>query len=292
MSYTKIGLGLHLGELSPAATYSLQPSAPAGTYAMARPSRKTARQDQILASLNVDPAMRVQELAVRLDVSTETVRRDLNDLELSGEIKRTYGGAVRAKRFEPLLTDRLVQQVPQRQSIARCAAERLKGIDTLLIGGGATTFHFARELVEVTYPLTVITPSYGVAVELSRNSLIEVLCLPGIFDGREGLVCGLETVSAIGRYRVPAAVIGASGIAADGISEAMHGPSQIYKAMIETAGNVFVLADGSKFNKRALVLLSAWAPKFTLVTDVAPTGDLLSSLEGGGVQVVIAESFT
>ena len=76
-------------------------------------SKKARRQSNILDVLQLDPAKRVTELANELDVSAETVRRDLAELDASGRIKRTYGGAVRIAQFEPALSERLKLHVAE-----------------------------------------------------------------------------------------------------------------------------------------------------------------------------------
>ena len=69
-------------------------------------SKKTNRQNRILNQLEVNPRIRVNEMAEDLGVSTETVRRDLAELDDAGRIQRTYGGAVSIKTFEPALAER------------------------------------------------------------------------------------------------------------------------------------------------------------------------------------------
>ena len=72
---------------------------------MSRPS-KSDRQARIVAELRATPSLRVNELAELLGVSTETVRRDLAELDERGLINRTYGGAMRPVAFEPALAER------------------------------------------------------------------------------------------------------------------------------------------------------------------------------------------
>ena len=109
-------------------------------------SRKEVRQHRILAALEANPALRVTQLADELAVSAETIRRDLDELVQLGQVNRTHGGAVRNNRSEPALNERLAINVPERRAIARAAAERHAGAGALLLGGGATMTHFAREL--------------------------------------------------------------------------------------------------------------------------------------------------
>ncbi|ABM56451.1 DeoR/GlpR family DNA-binding transcription regulator [Verminephrobacter eiseniae] len=255
---------------------------------MATQSRKSRRQEQILETLLLNPTQRVHQLAQTLRVSAETVRRDLAELAEGGKLSRTYGGALRTQQFEPALSERLLLKVRERQAIARQAAQRLGNMDVLMIGGGATTLHFARAIRRLNHPMTVITPAYSVAQELSRNPCFEVMCLPGIFEGKEGLVCGPEAIKAIERFHVPVAVLGASGVSREGVSEALLSAGQVYQAIMANSDQVFVLADGSKFNKRALTLLGTWQSNITLVTDVQPSGELQTAISQGRVLVEVA----
>ena len=252
--------------------------------------KKERRQDQILKALDRSPAMRVRDLAETLNVSTETIRRDLTHLDKTGRINRTYGGAVRGQVSEPHLAERLNEHIAARQAIARTAMALIGEAETIFIGGGATTLHFARALRSFTRQLTVVTPAFRVATELSENPRIQIMCLPGIFDGKEGLVTGPETLAAIRRYYAPVAFMGASAIDAGGVSEAMLGPSEVYRAMIESAQSVYILADQSKFDRRSLKYIAAWTDVTHLVTDVAPNADLLNALKAGGTEITLSDA--
>ncbi len=254
-------------------------------------SRKELRQGKILSALGANPSLRVNQLAEELDVSTETIRRDLAELDQIGRLSRTYGGAVSTgNRFEPALNERLGLFVAERRAIARAAAARYESAETLVLGGGATMLAFARALRETRQRITVITPAYPVAVELGSNPLIEVLLLPGAFEPQERMVCGSETVRALERYRAEVALIGASGLDPSGVSEAMLRAGEVYAAMLAHANRGVVLADHSKFGKRALVLLRGWSAALTLITDRPPDGALAAALREGESDCVVAET--
>lgn len=251
-------------------------------------SRKELRHVQILAAFDDNPALRVNQLAEDLGVSTETIRRDLAELDHIGRLSRTYGGAVSAnKRFEPALNERLRLHVHERQAIAQAAVARVQGAETMVLGGGATMLAFARGLRATRHRITVITPAYPVAVELATNPLIEVVLLPGIFESQEHLVCGPETIRALERYRAEVAIIGASGLDPSGVSEAMLAAGEIYAAMLAHADHGVVLADHSKFGKRALFLLQGWTPALSLFTDQPPAGALAAALREGGSECIV-----
>jgi len=98
---------------------------------------KSDRQARIVAELRTAPTLRVNELAQLLDVSTETVRRDLAELDERGLINRTYGGATRPVSFEPALAEREKMMVAERERIAAAAVTLVEANDILMIGGGA-----------------------------------------------------------------------------------------------------------------------------------------------------------
>jgi DeoR/GlpR family transcriptional regulator of sugar metabolism len=251
-------------------------------------SKKSQRHDRIVSVLEANPAIRSSELAELLDVSAETVRRDLAELDASGRIKRTYGGAVRAKAFEPALAERSKLHIAARERISSRAVERVEGADSMFISGGATTLHFARALRLTDRPLTVLTPAFSIATELCTNPLIQVMSLPGIVEPKEGLVHGADTIRSIAQFRASVAVVGASGVDEAGASEALLHAAQVYSAMIAAADTTVVLADSSKFGHRSLQQILAWSDDTALVTDTTPPDRLREAIVAAGAEVVVA----
>jgi len=252
-------------------------------------SKKAIRQEEILAALEADPAQRVNALSQALGVSSETIRRDLSELDRAGKISRTYGGAVRSSLvLEPALAVRIKTQVKERQRIARAALDHLDTANSLFISGGATALHFAHVLRHTTRPLVVITPAYSVATALAANPLIQVMQLPGTVNGQEGLVVGADTITAIERFRAPLTVVSASGLDAEGLSEALPAAAQIYTAMITQSERTLMLADATKFDKRALCQLCPWSARIHLITDLAPPERLRTAIHNAGAAVTVA----
>jgi len=250
---------------------------------------KAGRQRQIIADLGLHPAMRVGELAGRLGVSTETIRRDLSELDGRGLISRTYGGAMRPVAHEPGLAEREGLMVAERQRIAATAAAMLERNDILMVGGGATTLHFAKRAAVLDLPLTVITHAFSIAMALAANPLVRVLMLPGEYDGREGLIHGAETVEALQRFRANKAFLGASGLTAEGPNDAAMGPGQVYGAMVRRASHTLVLADHTKFDRPSLTVYAPWSERVSLLTDKSPDGALAEALAAAGSKFLTAE---
>lgn len=249
---------------------------------------KSDRQARIVAELRASPALRVNELASLLHVSTETVRRDLAELDERGLINRTYGGATRPIAFEPALAEREGLMVAERESIAAAAVKLVEANDILMIGGGATTLQFARRLAAERNHVTVITHALSVAMVLASNPLHKVLMLPGQYDGREGLIHGPDTIDALQRFRATTAFLGASGLTAEGPSDASMGPGLVYGAMMRRSAQTIILADHSKFGRASLSVYGAWSQSTTLISDKAPEAGLASALSLSHAKFLLA----
>lgn len=255
--------------------------------AKSRP-RKSTRQDRIAAELRATPSLRVNELAALLGVSTETVRRDLSEMGEAGLINRTYGGAIRPVAFEPAVAVREGLMIAERERIAAVAAGLVEANDILMIGGGATTLHFARRLAGSVDHVTAITHGFSVAMALAVNATHKVQMLPGQYDAREGLIHGPDTIDALQRFRANKVFLGASGLTPDGPNDAGLGPGMTYGAMIKRATHVFILADHSKFDVPSLTVFARWTTVTTLITDRQPLGELADAIERGGSKVIVA----
>lgn len=248
---------------------------------------KVSRQERIISALQGGPTLRVSELAAQLGVSTETIRRDLDELDSRGLINRTYGGAVRPFGPEPTIRERHQMLVSERESIAAAAARFVGHGQVLIIGGGATTTHVARRLAAEKRDLRIFTDSFAVATVLASNPTIQIMMCPGRYNGQEGSTFGPETVDYIGRIYANHAILGATGLTEDGPSDADMDAAATYRAMAMRATEVTVVADHTKFDRAAISIYSRWPGIARLVCDMAPQGLLRHALERAGVEVIV-----
>ncbi|MES5047264.1 DeoR/GlpR family DNA-binding transcription regulator [Rhizobium nepotum] len=248
---------------------------------------KSVRQERILIELNQAPSLRVAELARRLDVSTETIRRDLDEMTGQGLLNRTYGGAVRSLSTEPSVTERHTLFVGERERIARAAVQILKGTQVLMIGSGSTTVHTARRIAVEMKNITVLTHSFGVATVLAINPTIKVVMLPGDYHATEGATVGAHAVSFLNSFYADFAILGASGLGPDGPSDALLECGAVYSAMVSRAARTIVVADHSKHDRLFPARYAPWRDIAHVVTDKAPGEDLTESLDSSGVTLTV-----
>jgi len=253
-------------------------------------SKKARRQQQIVAELANSPPVRISELAERFGVSTETARRDIEELSQRGVIDRTYGGAVtRYIGFQPAVSERDRHAVAERSRIGRAAAALVKPGDVVMIDSGSTTTQFARALASMLPgPITVLTNSIPVATTLVDIPSVRVIMCPGDLNGRERGIYGTDTVGFISRYHADLCFIGASGLTADGPTDVESRACSVKRAMVDRASKTMLLVDSSKFDQKHLEVVCPLARVSGIITDAAPGKELAGAIKRVGTMLKIA----
>jgi len=226
-----------------------------------------ARRQQLWDSLARRGYADLSLLAAELGVSESTVRRDLSRLEEEGSVRRTHGGAVFVSdRFVALDYEaRESTAVPEKQAIGRTAAELVRDGETILLDGGTTTFQVARSLL--TRPLQVVTNSLPIAHLLSRAASIELILVGGYIYPRTGVALGPFAQQTLQSLHVSQVIMGIAGVTADSLYNANVLMVETERQMMRSAHEVIVVADHSKFGKRALARLSGWDMVDRVVSD-------------------------
>lgn len=253
--------------------------------------KKAARQRLIIAELGLSPAVRTSALARRLGVSTETVRRDIEELTRRGLVSRTYGGAAgRQLGLQPEFQDRNTLVIEERDAIARRAVELVKPGHVLMIDSGSTTARFAHILAQVAEQITVITNCFAVAHSLVQGSGIRVVFCPGDFSSRERGVYGSETCAFLQRFNADIAFIGASGLTVEGPTDVETQACWVKRTMLDRAERGVLLLDGTKFDRRHLELVCPLERLSDVVTDRLPNGELAARLAISGITLHVGSS--
>lgn len=259
---------------------------------MAKTSRLPAdeRHARILRDLKINPALRVSHLAKAFGVTTETIRRDLDQLNAEGRLARTYGGAAAAPgEREPAFHDRQNRQVDERSRIGAAAAALIKPGETLMIDSGSTTLHFARHLASASSKLTVITNSPAVAATLGVNETLRIILCPGEYDAREGGIFGSHTLEFMQRLRADRLVMGASGLDETGPTEAIAGAASVKRAMMGRVKQTMLLVDATKYGQQHLELICPLPEISDVVVDRKPAPALAAALRKANVTVLVAD---
>ncbi|MET0526698.1 MAG: DeoR/GlpR family DNA-binding transcription regulator [Nocardioides sp.] len=234
----------------------------------------------------------VTELASHFDVTTETVRRDLSQLEKLKLLRRVHGGAVSTRSvtmLEAQLPDRDQANADQKERIGRAAIALLpEGGGTLLVDAGSTTARLAAHL-PTGEQWTVITHSVPIAALLAPLPHIELHLLPGRVRTATQAAVGHSTVEAIGRLRADVAFLGTNGISVrHGLSTPDPEEAATKRALVAGAEQVVVLADSTKVGQERTVRFADLDDVDILVTDEAIDTADVKAFEASGLEVVRA----
>jgi DeoR family transcriptional regulator, glycerol-3-phosphate regulon repressor len=249
------------------------------------------RQEQILAILKLEGAVRISALAEAFGVTTETARRDLDQLAERGLVMRTYGGATGQRSLidEPDIITRRQSRVAERSRIAEYAAGLVSAGDALMIDCGSTTALFAQALAKRNLRLSVVTNCLSVATVLGASANARLVVCPGGYVPREGGVYGPETVEFIRRYRADKAFIGAGGLTAEGVTDADSQGCWVKRAMIERSSRPVLIVDSSKFAVPQFERVCGLDAIADLVCDAFVPSELVAPLHDARVQVHVAK---
>jgi DeoR/GlpR family transcriptional regulator of sugar metabolism len=257
-----------------------------------RPRQRLTQEErhaQILALLRREGIVRIATLAKAFGVTTETARRDLDELAAGGAIKRTYGGgASRSLTDEPGIGIRSRAHAAERGRISATAADMIEPGDALMIDCGSTTSLFANALAARNLHLTVLTNCLPVAMALGTSSQCRVILCAGDYVMREGGIYGPDALEFIRRFKANKAVIGAGGLTPDGVTDADSASCAIKRAMIERADRTALLLDSSKYDLVQFERVCGLADIDELVCEAAPPKRLAAGLKGAGVKVIVA----
>ena len=248
------------------------------------------RQKQILSLLSQQGRLSVAEIVTQFSISEATARRDLETLATQGKALRVHGGVIAVEQAPPELPilERENEQAEEKTRIGRVAAGLVGNHETVFLGSGTTVLEIARNLREHR-DLTVITNSLPVLNMLAGRREITVVSLGGMLRESELSFIGHITEQALVEVRADKVFMGTRGVSLE------HGLTNDYlqetltdRAILKSGRDVIIVADHTKVNRVATVLLAPLSQMHTLVTDSKADKKFVQSLKRQSIQVVIA----
>ncbi len=248
------------------------------------------RQLTLLSVVRAEGSVTVEHLADKLGVTLQTVRRDVQRLADEGLLMRFHGGVrVPGSTVENIAYQQRENLNAQGKSrIARAVAQAIPNGCSLVLNIGTTTEAIAVALLHHE-GLRVITNNLNVASILSANDKSEVIVVGGVVRGRDRGIVGEAAVDFIRQFMVDIAVIGISGIEADGsLRDYDYREVKVSQTIIAHAREVWVAADTSKFNRLAMVEVGNLSHIDRLFTDAHPPDPFPQLLEQAQVRCDIS----
>ncbi|MFV0406487.1 MAG: DeoR/GlpR family DNA-binding transcription regulator [Propioniciclava sp.] len=221
-----------------------------GSSEIGRAAYAEERHEQILHLLRSEGRVNAADLASRLEVTGETIRKDLIQLERRARLRRVHGGAVPAASlsFEPTVSVR-TEYTQEKARIARAALRHLPSSGTIIIDAGSTTEKFAS-LLPADQPLTVYTNSLPIALAAVTKPAVTVFTLGGRLRSRTLAEVDELSMRTLAEINADVAFLGTNGISFErGLTTPDPAEAAIKRAMTGAARQRILLADHSKFGE-------------------------------------------
>lgn len=235
--------------------------------------------------------VRSDDLASELQVSIETVRRDLVALEHQGVVHRVHGGAqlVPGRSSEPQVHERRLRNRDAKQAIAAVAVGLLENAETVVFDVGTTVLEVVRQLGR-DFRGRVLTPSLPVAQELDGHPGVEVIVSGGQMRPGDMALYGSEAERFFSNFYVEKAILGSGGVHPDsGLTDYYPAEVAMRRIILEHAAECYVLADASKIGHVALSKVCDLQRLTGLITDSRADPVTVEQIEASGLTVMIAD---
>lgn len=252
-------------------------------------SKLGLRHRQILELAKQQGFLATEELARNFDVTTQTIRRDINFLCDEGLLRRFHGGAGPASSVENVdYSSRQILHHDAKIRIARCVVEEIPDNASLFLNIGTTTEEVAKALAGHKN-LRIITNNLNVASMLCGNENFEVIVAGGVVRNDRGVI-GESTIDFIRQFKVDFGIIGISGIDSDGtLLDFDYREVRVAQAIIENSRQIFLVTDHTKFSVTPMVKLATLADVDVLFTDATPPQEILDVLSETQTRLVVTE---
>ncbi|GGG22815.1 DeoR/GlpR family DNA-binding transcription regulator [Pontibacter amylolyticus] len=235
---------------------------------------KEERQAFIIKQINLHNKVLSSDLSLKLNVSEDTVRRDLNELAESGQILKVHGGAL-SKSFHYPFSQSEVYAKESKKEIARKVIDLLKDGMSVLVGGGTTMIEVAR-MIPDTLRCTFFTVSPLVALELAERPNINVILLGGQLSKNSHIMIGAQVVNQLSEIKVDLCILGTNSLSVeDGLTDSDWEVVQVKKAMIRSAKKTAIMSIAEKLGSDQNMKICDLNSIHYLVTDLRPSDTCL-----------------
>ncbi len=229
----------------------------------------------------------LEALAKHFQISLNTVRRDINELQKRGTLDKVYGGVSAKKKEEAVpFTIRKSKNSLQKQTIGRLAAELVSDGDTIFLDSGSTTVCLLPHISQKNN-LTVVTHSLTVMYEASKYPSLQVIALGGLFHPTTSSYVGFSTLEALSRLSLTTIFIAATGVSLDaGLTNTTYFEAEIKRAVTSRSNKIVLMADSSKFGYASTITFFDFNRLYAVVTEKPPAQEYLEAIHKNNTKLL------
>jgi len=245
---------------------------------------KKERHAHIIKQVNLHNKVLSSDLAIELNVSEDTVRRDLNELDDSGQIVKVHGGALSRSYHYPFQRND-IYAADAKKGIARKAINLIKEGMVVLTGGGTTIIEMVTMLPK-DLSVTIYTISPPVALQLADHPLIKVVLIGGELSKDSQICGGSQVVSYLNEVKFDICFLGTNGISCnEGVTDSDMDIVQVKKAMIKASKRLVIMCIAEKLNSVQRMRVCELQQINSLITDLDPGDAILQAYRKRNLQL-------
>lgn len=245
------------------------------------------RQHEIYLLALRNGSVEVADLAERFNVTTETIRRDLSELQSHGQLRRVHGGAVPIERVthEPHIGTRDMHQAAEKLRMAQAAIDEVPAVGSTIIDSGSTLQRLA-DVFPTDREVHVITNSLRSGLTLARRGVHPLTVLGGGVNTNTLAMVDSYTIEMVRELSVDLLFISCDGLSfRRGLTTPYRNESMVKRAMIEAATKVIALVDHSKLGNDQLFAYANFEEIDVLITDSGAPDEAIESLRSHQIDV-------
>lgn len=230
---------------------------------------KENRRQKIEALIRANKNLSMRDLCQYLNVSMNTVRKDVEQLVQDGAVEKVYGGIIwkEPEPRIPVYENRNLMQSESKRRIAQTAGNMLEDGDVVFLDSGTTTMHVLDDL-DARKQITVVTASIAVLFQAKTMENVRLMLLPGLYDKRTNAVLDNSTVEFLSRFKYTKAFIAASGLTATGeLSVSNYMECELKRIAMERSLDKLLLVDSTKYSRTGLLTYGTIDQMHQIITD-------------------------
>ncbi|RYF13661.1 MAG: DeoR/GlpR transcriptional regulator [Flavobacteriales bacterium] len=246
---------------------------------------KKERHDIVMRQINLHNRVLTSDLVQLLDVSEDTIRRDLQELSDQNLLYKVHGGAL-SKSYHSTFDDSTVYAKEAKIIIAKKTIPLIKDGMVILTGGGTTIIELVKQLPE-NLQATFFTISPLVAVELAKYPRVEVILIGGLFSKNSQITYGGHVISQLAEIHADLCLLGTSALhPKDGLTDTDWEINQLKKRMLSSSRKSAVLCISEKLNISLRLKVTALENINYLVTELNPEDGKLAEYHANGLKLL------
>jgi DeoR/GlpR family transcriptional regulator of sugar metabolism len=247
---------------------------------------KAERQKYIMNKLYENQSVSTINLALELNISEDTIRRDLIELNKKGLLEKVYGGAFPVIDKPANIFDITIVNRDKKDIIGNKALSLITDGQVIIMSGGTTNLAFAK-LIPSDLKATIYTYSLPIAMQLSQHPNVELIFIGGKMQKNAMVTIGIDVVHVLSKLKADICFMGASSINVRlGLTEMGYEVSIVKKSMMQASDKVVTMVSSEKLNTKMPYVVSELNQLNTIITDLNPKNPILEEYIKAGVQVL------